>query len=229
MPQREASVSASFDRTPLKVVVLISGSGTNLQSIIGSTGDFEPGVDIRAVISNNPDAGGLQRAKLAGIETRILKHRNFSDRKSYDIALMEEIDAFQPELVVLAGFMRILTTGFVNHYAGRLINIHPSLLPLYPGLNTHKRAIENGDSKAGATVHFVTAEVDGGPAIIQAEVPVLDIDTPQQLAARVLKLEHLIFPVAIKWFAQDRLSVHNGKVLLDGIKSSRQQVISNDK
>ncbi|HDH08424.1 MAG TPA: phosphoribosylglycinamide formyltransferase [Gammaproteobacteria bacterium] len=207
------------------MVVLISGSGSNLQSIIDKSHDFEPGIDICTVISNNPGAYGLQRARQAGIATMVINHRDYPDRSSYDAALMAEIDRHQPMLVVLAGFMRILTTEFVTHYAGRLINIHPSLLPLYPGLNTHQRAIDNGDKEAGATVHFVTPEVDDGPIIIQARVPVYGTDSRQQLAARVLVQEHLIYPRAIQWFTQGRLSVRNGKVFLDGNESSKQQIL----
>ncbi|GBE08916.1 phosphoribosylglycinamide formyltransferase [bacterium BMS3Abin11] len=210
---------------PFPIVVLISGSGSNLQSIIDKSHDFEPGIDICTVISNNPGAYGLQRARQAGIATMVINHRDYPDRSSYDAALMAEIDRHQPMLVVLAGFMRILTTEFVTHYAGRLINIHPSLLPLYPGLNTHQRAIDNGDKEAGATVHFVTPEVDDGPIIIQARVPVYGTDSRQQLAARVLVQEHLIYPRAIQWFTQGRLSVRNGKVFLDGNESSKQQIL----
>lgn len=211
------------------IVVLISGSGSNLQAIIDSASDPETSIDIRAVISSNPNAYGLQRANDAGISCKIFNYRDYPDRSSYDTALMAEIDRHQPKLVVLAGFMRILTTEFVNHYSGRLINIHPSLLPLYPGLNTHQRAIENGDREAGATVHFVTPEVDDGPVIIQAHVPVFENDTGNELATRVLKQEHIIYPKAIRWFAQGRLTVHNGEVLLDGNKSSKQRVYSDEK
>lgn len=209
---------------PSPIVVLISGSGSNLQAIIESRMDFEPGIEICKVISNNPEAYGLQRAEQAGIGTVVINHRDYTDRSSYDAALVTEIDRHQPVLVVLAGFMRILTTEFVNHYSGRLINIHPSLLPLYPGLNTHQRAIENGDKEAGATVHFITPEVDGGPIIMQARVPVYGSDSSQELAARVLAQEHLIYPQAIQWFTQGRLSVRDGEVLLDGNESQKQQV-----
>jgi len=221
-------VSESSERDPFKIVVLISGNGSNLQSIIDSRQDFEAGTEICTVISNNPGAYGLQRAQQAGIATMVINHRDFPDRTSYDAALMTEIDRHRPMLVVLAGFMRILTAGFVNHYADKLINIHPSLLPLYPGLNTHQRAIENGDREAGATVHFVTPQVDNGPIIIQARVPVYETDGSQQLAARVLVQEHLIYPRAIQWITQGRLSVRNGKVLLDGNVSSKPQVKSDE-
>jgi phosphoribosylglycinamide formyltransferase-1 len=216
----ESSKSKAFP-----IVVLISGSGSNLQAIIDSCTNFP--VKILAVISNNSDAYGLNRAQASGIPTRVINHRDYPDRNSYDAALMSEIDQHQAKLIVLAGFMRILTPEFVNHYTGRLINIHPSLLPLYPGLNTHQRAIDNGDTEAGATVHFVSPEVDGGYIIIQAHVPVLPTDNFKDLADRVLKQEHLIYPKAIRWFAQDRLTVLNGKALLDDNYSAKQQVYSN--
>ena len=210
------------------VVVLVSGSGSNLQAIIDSRFDAEPAIDIRAVISNVPDAYGLQRAARAGIPGIVVDHRGYADRAAFDAALMEQIDALSPRLVILAGFMRILTEDFVNHYAGRMLNIHPSLLPRYPGLHTHARAIESGDREAGATVHFVTAEVDGGPIIIQARVPVLADDTPDTLAARVLKQEHIIYPRAVRWFADNRLTIDDGKVLLDGERSPLQELISHE-
>jgi phosphoribosylglycinamide formyltransferase 1 len=188
----------------LPIVVLISGSGSNLQSIIDAAVSDMP-VDIRAVISNRPDAYGLTRASEAGIATAVLENGNFADRESYDAALQELIDSYSPELVVLAGFMRILSDGFVRHYEGRMMNIHPSLLPKYRGLHTHARALEAGDKVAGCTVHFVTAELDAGPIITQARVPVVDGDTPETLAARVLKEEHRIYPEAIRQFAEQRL------------------------
>jgi len=221
--------SAATDDKSFPIVVLISGSGSNLQAIIDSSSDPESSINIRAVISNNPGAYGLERASGAGIRGSVVNHRDYLNRSSYDLALIAEIDSHQPELVVLAGFMRILTSEFVNHYSGRLINIHPSLLPLYPGLKTHQQAIENGDLEAGATVHFVTPEVDEGPIIIQAAVPVFKTDSSNDLASRVLQQEHLIYPKAIRWFAQGRLTVQNGNVLLDGKQSSKQQVSFNEK
>ncbi len=221
-------MSQSSETAAFPIVVLISGSGSNLQSIIDRQQDFESGAYISMVISNNPEAHGLQRARKSGISTIVINHRDYPDRPSYDAALMVEIDRYQPKLVVLAGFMRLLTTDFVSHYSGRLINIHPSLLPRYPGLNTHQRAIENGDRKAGATVHYVTAEVDGGPIIIQASVPVAADDNSQQLAQRVLAQEHHIYPRAIQWFTQGRLTVKDNKVLLDGDESAQQRIISNE-
>jgi phosphoribosylglycinamide formyltransferase-1 len=217
-------VSGSSEHKPFPIVVLISGSGSNLQSIIDSSQDFIPGIKICTVISNNPEVYGLQRAKQAGLDTVIINHRDYPNRGSYDAALMREIDRHQPQLVVLAGFMRILTAEFVTHYSGKLINIHPSLLPLYPGLNTHQQAIKNGDNEAGATVHFVTPEVDEGPIIIQARVPVLDTDNSNDLASKVLHQEHCIYPKAIRWLAQGRLTVLQGKVLLDSNNSATLQV-----
>lgn len=189
-------------RERLPIVVLISGSGSNLQAII----DADLPITIRAVISNRADAYGLTRAEAAGIPTAVLDHKGFTDRESYDAALRALIDSYNPGLLVLAGFMRILSDGFVRHYEGRMINIHPSLLPKYRGLDTHARAIEAGDGEAGCSVHFVTAELDAGPVIIQARVPVLEHDTPETLAARVLEQEHRIYPEAIRRFAEGKIS-----------------------
>jgi len=199
-----------------KLVILLSGSGSNLQAFIDACNNGELPATIAAVISNKADAMGLQRARDAGIATAVVDHRQYPDRESFDTELMRVIDSHQPDLVILAGFMRILTPGFVRHYAGRLMNIHPSLLPKYPGLNTHARAIEAGDREAGATVHFVTEELDGGPPIVQARVPVRENDTPETLAARVLSKEHAIYPLAARWFSEGRLAYHNHKVTLDG-------------
>jgi phosphoribosylglycinamide formyltransferase-1 len=188
----------------LPIVVLISGSGSNLQSIIDASRRDLP-VEIRAVISNRAEAYGLSRAEQAGIPTAVLDHKRYPDRGAYDAALRELIDSYAPELVVLAGFMRILSDDFVRHYEGRMMNIHPSLLPKYRGLNTHARAIEAGDLEAGCTVHFVTPELDAGPAIIQARVPIHADDTAETLAARVLEQEHRIYPEAIRRFAEGEL------------------------
>jgi len=187
----------------LPLVVLISGSGSNLQSIIDAAANDLP-VEIRAVISNRADAYGLTRASEAGIATAVLDHTAYADRPSYDAALQELIDSYAPELVVLAGFMRILGDEFVRHYEGRMMNIHPSLLPKYRGLHTHARAIEAGDREAGCTVHLVTPELDAGPILLQARVPVLENDTPESLATRVLEQEHRIYPEAIRLFAEKR-------------------------
>lgn len=200
----------------LPLVALISGRGSNLQSIIDAAGEDGLPVEIRAVLSNEPGAYGLERARRAGIETRVVNHRDYKSRHDFDAALMNVIDGFEPELVVLAGFMRILTAEFVNHYHGRLMNIHPSLLPDFPGVDTHQRALDAGVKEHGASVHFVTPELDGGPVIIQARVPVKNGDDADALAARVLEKEHLIYPQAIKWFAEGRLQVDDEQVLLDG-------------
>lgn len=199
-------------RVPLPVVVLISGRGSNLQAII----DAQLPIEIRAVMSNEPDAPGLERAREVGIATEVVNHRGFPSREAFDTALQERIDHYAPGLLVLAGFMRILTPAFVSRYHGRLINIHPSLLPLYPGLHTHQRVLDAGEVEHGASVHFVTEEVDGGPVITQARVPVLAGDTAERLAARVLIQEHRIFPQAIRWFAEGRLGMRDNVVLLDG-------------
>ena len=199
----------------LPVVVLISGSGSNLQALIDGAANGELPIRIEAVISNEPDAFGLERARRAGIPAEVVDHRDFASREAFDRALMAAIDRHHPGLVVLAGFMRILTPGFVQHYAGRLLNIHPSLLPKYQGLHTHRRALEAGDAEHGASVHFVTEELDGGPVIIQAKVPVLADDTPERLAARVLEKEHRIYPLVVKWFAQGRLRLDGDQVRFD--------------
>jgi phosphoribosylglycinamide formyltransferase-1 len=186
-------------------VVLISGSGSNLQALIDSAAEGLLPIRIAAVIANEEDAFGLERARRAGIEAWVLSHRDFPDRETFDAALLTLVDSFQPGLVVLAGFMRILTPGFVTHYRGRLLNIHPSLLPKYRGLHTHERALAAGEREHGATVHFVTAELDGGPAVLQARVAVANEDDSASLAARVLTQEHRIYPQVVRWFAQGRL------------------------
>jgi phosphoribosylglycinamide formyltransferase-1 len=199
-----------------RVVVLISGSGSNLQALIDAAANADYPAQIVAVISNKSDAYGLVRAQNSGIATAVLDHKAFASREEFDAALRDKIDSYQPDLVVLAGFMRILTADFVNHYLGRMLNIHPSLLPLYPGLHTHRRAIEAGDATHGATVHFVTAELDGGPAVVQAEVPVEQGDTEELLAKRVLAQEHRIYPLAVHWFADGDLVFRDGKAWYKG-------------
>jgi phosphoribosylglycinamide formyltransferase-1 len=202
--------------TTCDVVVLLSGSGGNLQAMIDSfKGDEQP-VRIRAVISNRADAFGLQRARDAGIPTHVLDHKQFEGREAFDAALIELIDGFAPQLVVLAGFMRILSGDFVRHYQGRLLNIHPSLLPRYKGLHTHQRALEAGDSEHGCSVHFVTEELDGGPLVVQAVITVELQDTPDTLAQRVHVQEQRIYPLAMRWFAEGRLSLGADGALLDG-------------
>ncbi|MDH1306368.1 phosphoribosylglycinamide formyltransferase [Pseudomonas fulva] len=201
---------------PCNVVVLLSGSGSNLQALIDSSAIPDSAVRIGAVISNRADAYGLQRAAAAGIETAVLDHTEFEGREAFDAALVACIDGFAPDLVVLAGFMRILSGGFVRHYQGRLLNIHPSLLPRYKGLHTHRRALEAGDAEHGCSVHFVTEELDGGPLVVQAVVPVAPDDTVQSLAQRVHAQEHVIYPVAVHWFANGRLRLGEQGALLDG-------------
>lgn len=198
------------------VVVLISGSGSNLQALIDASSETDGQFRIGAVISNCKDAYGLQRAAKAGIETRIVGHDEHENREQYDQALMAAINAYDPDLIALAGFMRILTDDFVRRYRGRLLNIHPSLLPKYKGLHTHRRAIEAGDPLHGASVHFVTEELDGGPIIMQAQVEVQPGDEPDGLAARVLEKEHVIYPLTVKWFAEKRLDMTGNRVILDG-------------
>ena len=198
------------------VVVLLSGTGSNLQALIDSTLTGDSPVRIAAVISNRSDAYGLQRARDAGIQTRSLDHKAFEGREAFDQALIELIDAFEPKLVVLAGFMRILSADFVRHYEGRLLNIHPSLLPKHKGMHTHQRALDAGDSEHGCTVHFVTEELDGGPLVVQAVVPVESGDSAQTLAQRVHTQEHRIYPLAVRWFVEGRLILGEQGALLDG-------------
>ena len=198
------------------VVVLLSGTGSNLQALIDSTRTGDSPARIAAVISNRSDAYGLQRAREAGIATRTLDHKAFEGREAFDSALVELIDAFNPKLVVLAGFMRILSADFVRHYAGRLLNIHPSLLPKYKGMHTQQRALDAGDSEHGCSVHFVTEELDGGPLVVQAVVPVESDDSTQTLAQRVHTQEHRIYPLAVRWFAEGRLILGKQGALLDG-------------
>ena len=199
------------------VVVLLSGTGSNLQALIDSIGaDPAHPARLRAVISNRADALGLQRASAAGIDTAVLEHSGYDGREAFDAALMALIDGFEADLVVLAGFMRILSAGFVRHYSGRLLNIHPSLLPKYKGLHTHQRALDAGDAEHGCSVHFVTEELDGGPLVVQAVVPVAAQDTPQTLANKVHAQEHQIYPLAVRWFAEGRLCLDEQGAMLDG-------------
>jgi phosphoribosylglycinamide formyltransferase-1 len=199
-----------------KIVVLISGSGTNLQAIIDACKlDKYPG-EITGVISNKADAYGLTRAANANIPHAALSHKEYSSREIYDQALIKQIDAFQADIVVLAGFMRILSAEFVQHYQGKLINIHPSLLPKYQGLNTHQRAIDAGDKEHGVSVHFVTEELDGGPVILQAKVPVFEGDTSDDLANRVHEQEHRIYPLVVNWCCKKRVIMQNDKAFFEG-------------
>ena len=198
------------------LAVLISGRGSNLQAFIDAcrTGGLDARISV--VISNKPDAAGLERAEKAGIPTHCVSHLNYDSREAFDQALVDCLDNYRVDLVVLAGFMRILTPVFIRPFAGRLMNIHPSLLPKYPGLDTHQRALDAGDRVAGATVHFVTAELDGGPPVLQARVPILPDDTADLLAERVVVEEHVIYPVAAGWFLEGRLRLVEGKATLDG-------------
>ncbi len=186
-----------------KAVILISGRGSNMQAIVA----MRPRVPVAGVISNEPAAAGLAFAKREGIATRVVNHRDFADRAAFDHALAEAIDSCQPDLVVLAGFMRVLTEAFVERYYRRLLNIHPSLLPAFPGLHTHRRALEAGCRVHGCTVHFVSAQLDHGPIVVQAAVPVLPTDTEDTLAARVLEQEHRIYPQAVRWFCEGQLAL----------------------
>lgn len=203
------------------LVVLISGSGSNLQAFIKAIQSGRLKARIAAVISNRADAYGLQRAAAAGIATATLEHTQFASREAFDQALQQQIDVFQPDLVVLAGFMRILTPNFVHHYAGRMLNIHPSLLPLYKGIHTHRRVLEDGGHEHGVSVHFVTPELDGGPVIMQAKVSVLPSDSESSLAERVLVQEHVIYPQVVKWFVEGRLKLVGNQAVLDGYALTR--------
>lgn len=198
-----------------RIVVLISGSGSNLQALIDACKQSDYPGEIVGVISNKADAYGLERAKQANIAQQALDHKNYETRELYDQALVKAIDVYQPDVVVLAGFMRILTAEFVQHYQGRLINIHPSLLPKYQGLHTHQRALDAGDDEHGVSVHFVTEELDGGPVILQAKIPIFPGDNADDLASRVHEQEHRIYPLVVKWFCQKRLSMQDGIAILD--------------
>jgi phosphoribosylglycinamide formyltransferase-1 len=203
-----------------KIVVLLSGNGSNLQNIIDKLHNTELNnqhVEIVAVLSNKADAYGLQRAQVAGIKHKAIISKGISSREQYDALLSREIDQYQPDLIVMAGFMRILSAQFIDKYPGRMLNIHPSLLPKYQGTNTHQRAIDAGDSEHGASVHFVTEELDSGATVLQAQVPIFSEDSAEQLAERVLTQEHLIYPLAIQWFLSGRLSMLNNHALLDGL------------
>ena len=208
------------------IVVLVSGRGSNLKAIANQAAAGALPVRIAAVVSDCADAGALPWAAEHGIPTSVLSPKGFSDRESYGRALGDVVAAYEPGLVVLAGFMRILGDSFVNRFAGRLLNIHPSLLPRYPGLHTHRRALEAGDREHGASVHFVTPELDGGPVVIQAKVPVLAGDDEDTLAARVLVQEHLIYPRCVGWFATGRLQLRDGVPWLDGARLEAPVVIS---
>ncbi|RLQ21683.1 phosphoribosylglycinamide formyltransferase [Seongchinamella sediminis] len=199
-----------------RIAILISGRGSNLQAFIDACESGDLDASIALVLSNNPDAAGLARAAAAGIPTACVNHREFPSREAFDAALVAKLQPVEPDLVILAGFMRILTPVFITPFTGKLLNIHPSLLPKYPGLDTHRRALAAGDSEAGVTVHFVTPELDGGPPVIQARVPINPGDTPEALAARVIVQEHVIYPIAAKWQLQHRLQLDEQGATLDG-------------
>ncbi|MBF0164050.1 MAG: phosphoribosylglycinamide formyltransferase [Magnetococcales bacterium] len=209
--------SAASRRPPLMIGVLISGGGSNLQALIDRVGDGFIPARIGLVISNRADAFGLERARQAGIPTLVIDHKAYPDRPAFEQAMIDALVAAHVELVCLAGFMRVLTPLFIRAFAGRLLNIHPALLPAFPGLHVQQRAIEAGARFSGATVHFVTEEVDAGPIIAQAVVPILDVDDPSSLAARILKREHRIYPLAVKLYAQGRLRIEGQRVrVVDG-------------
>ena len=200
----------------LPIVVLISGNGSNLQAIIDAVAAGDLPVEIRAVVSNRPAAAGLERAQRAGIATAVVDHRQYPDRAAFDAALRTVVDQYRPELVVMAGFMRILTPEFVAHYHGRMLNVHPSLLPAFRGLDTHARALAAGVAEHGVSIHFVTAELDGGPVVAQRRIAILPGDDAATLAARVQREEHVLYPQVIRWFAEGRLTLQNNRAMLDG-------------
>lgn len=203
-------------REPLAVAVLISGRGSNLQALIDGMHAGRLPIDIRTVISDRADAAGLERARRAGITAEVIERSGLASRHEHEAALVAAIDRHAPGLVVLAGFMRVLGAAFVRHYRGRMFNIHPSLLPKYRGLNTHRRALDAGDPVHGASVHFVTEELDGGPVVVQAETPILPGEDENALARRIQALEHVIYPQAVRLFAEGRVRMHDGRVELDG-------------
>jgi phosphoribosylglycinamide formyltransferase 1 len=208
------------------IVILISGRGSNMEALLAAVACGELPVRIAAVISNRPDAKGLETAAAQGVPTAVVDHKGYAGREAFDAALAACIDGYAPDLVVLAGFMRILTEDFVRHYEGRLLNIHPSLLPSFPGLHTHQRALEEGVRIHGCTVHFVTPALDHGPVVVQAAVPVLDSDDEAALAARVLQQEHIVYPLAVRWFAEGRVRLEGGRVRLDAERPQPPALIS---
>jgi len=204
------------------IVVLVSGSGSNLQAIIDACQQQKINGTIRAVLSNKADVFGLERAREAGIPAFSLLPRDYATREAFDNQLITEIDAWEPDLVVLAGYMRILSPAFVAHYSGRLLNIHPSLLPKYPGLHTHRQVLENGDREHGTSVHFVTEELDGGPIILQAKIPVFPEDEESDIFARIQHQEHAIYPLVVSWFVDGRLAMRDNAAWLDNVRLPAQ-------
>lgn len=212
--------------TRCKTAILVSGSGTNLQAFIDRVATGALDLELSVVLSNRADAFGLVRAQTAGIPTVCVAHGQFSDRASFDRAMAEKLDIWRPDLLVLAGFMRILGAGFVERFAGKILNIHPALLPAYPGLNTHQRVLDAGDKWHGSTVHFVTEELDGGPRILQGRLPVVAGESATQLAERVQTIEHQIYPEAAGWVGEGRVEFRNGKAWIDGL-SADEPIIQN--
>lgn len=204
------------------IVVLLSGQGSNLQALIDACARKRVKANIAAVFSNNPEAYGLVLAQEAEIPAHVIDPQGFTDRAAFDAAMAEEMAQYQPDLVVLAGYMRILSPEFVALFAGKMLNVHPSLLPKYPGLHTHRKALESGDKEHGTSVHFVTDELDGGPLILQAKVPVFSEDTEEVLTARVQTQEHTIYPLVVNWFVEGRLKMREGEAWLDGVRIPKQ-------
>ena len=203
-----------------RTAILISGSGTNLQAFIDSVEAGTLDLDLHLVFSNRPEAFGLERARKAGVPTACIEHGDFEDRESFDRAMADVLDALDPDLIVLAGFMRILSAWFVGHYAGKILNIHPALLPKYRGLNTHQRVLDAGDEWHGSTVHFVTEELDGGPCILQGRLRVRPGESAEELKDRVQAVEHVIYPAAAGLVASGRVEFRDGEALIDGEKAS---------
>jgi phosphoribosylglycinamide formyltransferase-1 len=212
-----------------KTAVLISGSGTNLQAFIDAVGAGSLPLELSVVFSNKADAFGLKRAQDAGIPTACIEHGQYADRETFDQAVAAKLDDWQPDLLVLAGFMRILSAGFVDHYAGKILNIHPALLPAYPGLDTHQRVLDAGDEWHGSTVHFVTEELDGGPRILQGRLPVIAGESSGQLASRVQTIEHQIYPQAAGWVGEGRVEFRDGQTWIDGAAAAEPIVQTYDR
>jgi phosphoribosylglycinamide formyltransferase-1 len=212
----QESITTPAKKSLKNIVILISGRGSNMEVFLEAATSGALAGNIVSVISNRPDAQGIITARNRGIATTVIDHQQFAPREAFDAALADEVAAHNPDVVVLAGFMRILTPVFINRFLGKLVNIHPSLLPKYAGLHTHQRAIDAGDKEAGATVHYVTNELDGGPAILQARVNIANTDDAQTLACKVLEVEHLIFPEAVNWHLQGRVVHANQGAQLDG-------------
>lgn len=209
---------------PCKTAVLISGAGTNLQAFIDAVQGGDLNLDLTVVFSNNANAFGLARAEKAGIPTACVQHADFPDRESFDAAVISELDRFEPELLILAGFMRILSPGFVSHYAGKILNIHPALLPSYPGLNTHQRVLDAGDQWHGSTVHFVTEKLDAGPRILQGRLAVSPGETASELEARVQAVEHQIYPLAADRVGSGEVIFKDGYAIVDGVRKDDPEV-----